>query len=67
MNQVRYSWSQPTCIHCFEVHHHSRTPVRLIGDYRETEICVYCGERTFDGIYIRIDPAEAPHPTRIKE
>jgi hypothetical protein len=30
------------------------------------EVCVYCGNGTRSGIYVRIDPSTAPHPSLTK-
>ena len=67
MVSVRYSWSQPCCADCWDQRHPGRTPLKFVPEFRETETCVYCGKPQFDGIYIRIDPTEAPHPTLLKD
>ncbi len=64
--QPRYSWNQACCQSCFEFRNPGRTPNLLKDPYRESETCVYCGLVNIDGIYIRIDPKKAPHPTRLK-
>lgn len=61
-----FSWTQPTCAECFERQNPDRKPVAIVVEFREDENCVYCGERTKDGLYVRIDPDAAPFPTRIK-
>ena len=62
----RYSWTQPCCQQCW-YDRNTKDPVVLVEAYREEEACVHCGKACKDGIYIRIDPAEAPHPTRLKD
>ena len=62
-NQPRYSWTQPVCAPCYAVEY-GREPSRL--KVPEAETCVMCGESTSSGIYIRIDPKTAPHPTNLK-
>lgn len=61
----RYGLTQPCCDGCFAEHNPGKQPYRLLEP--EDEICVYCGKPTADGIYVRIDPAEAPHPTLTKD
>lgn len=56
-----FRWTQPICGDCFAELEPGREPVRIKD--RELEICVYCEQRTGEGIYTRIDPALAPHPT----
>jgi hypothetical protein len=66
IDQVRMSWTQPCCIDCYLDVYPGREPVRMkVPDL--AEICVYCGEKTGSGIYVRIDPAVAPFPTLFKE
>jgi hypothetical protein len=61
----RYSWTQPSCDACYAKLYPGRQPHRL--RFPETETCVYCGRATQAGVYVRIDPAEAPCPTRLKD
>lgn len=61
---MNYSFTQPICASCYATRNPDREPVRIIDAQREG--CVDCGEITYDGIYIRIDPQEAKHPTRVK-
>jgi hypothetical protein len=62
---TRYSWTQPSCLACFTERNPNREPVRVkIDDF---ENCVYCDAVTTDGIYVRIDPAEAPYPSIVKD
>ena len=63
---IRYSWTQPACENCWFDHYPNREPARLTLDHRETEVCVYCGIETWSGIYVRINPNEAAHPTLVK-
>lgn len=65
-DEPRYSWTQPICTSCYKI----RYPDRLRAAHLvepETETCVDCGEKTLDGLYIRIDPTTANHPTNLKE
>jgi hypothetical protein len=59
----RYSWTQPCCEICWVDRYPGREPTRLKYEVREDENCVYCAAHTFSGIYVRVDPAEAPYPT----
>lgn len=58
---VRWSWTQPCCSHCYQEHYPNRDPVRIVT--REIENCVYCMSANRSGIYVRLDPAEAPYPS----
>lgn len=60
----RYSWTQPCCNICWVTNNPGREPMTL--QEAEREECVYCGEQTYSGIYVRIDPKTAPHPTTLK-
>jgi len=60
---MRYSWTQPQCFTCWNSENPHRTAARMLTDESETEICVTCNSQTQSGIYIRIDPSTAPHPT----
>jgi hypothetical protein len=60
-----FSWTQPCCESCWG-EHHGGVPVQFKSDMRMDETCVYCGEPTRSGIYIRVDPKTAPHPTLTK-
>lgn len=57
----RHSWTQPSCEVCFVDRNPGREPVRLREP--EREVCVFCGQTTEDGIYVRVDPSTAEHPT----
>jgi hypothetical protein len=46
---------------CFVDRNPGREPVRLREP--EREVCVFCGQTTEDGIYVRVDPSTAEHPT----
>lgn len=61
---MTFSWTQPCCEICWVTHNPGREPHRLLVPEREE--CVYCAEQTYSGIYVRIDPATAPHPTTEK-
>lgn len=63
----RLSWTQPACDECWWERYPGREPARIVATLREKETCVYCGKDTRSGIYVRIDPAEAPHPTLEKD
>lgn len=65
MVERRYSWTQPQCARCFEEQNPGCIPHVLV--LSETEQCVTCGVWNQNGIYIRIDPATAPFPTRLKD
>jgi hypothetical protein len=62
---TRLSWTQPSCADCWRERNPDREPMTLIKT--ETETCVYCGASTTSGIYVRVDPALAPHPTLTKD
>lgn len=62
----RYSWTQPACDRCWNDREPLRVPVRFREEARQLELCVYCGARTLSGIYVRVDPAQAPHPSLTK-
>lgn len=59
-----YSWTQPICHDCWDERHPEALSGR--GDPGETETCVHCGRSTASGIYVRVDPATADHPTLLK-
>lgn len=65
MSEPRYSWTQPCCEPCWEQRNPGRAPTRLREP--KDENCVFCGLSTESGIYVRIDPAAAPHPTLLKD
>lgn len=60
----QYSWTQPICTACWRERNPGRQPTTLRHPW--SEICVHCGKDTVSGIYIRIDPAEAEHPTNLR-
>lgn len=66
-DKVRYSWTQPCCDDCWNERNPDRQAYKFVEKYREKETCVYCGNTTQSGIYVRVDPAEAKYPTLIKE
>lgn len=57
----RFSWTQPLCNRCWDQANPGRPPARVTS--AEPEVCVTCGGPTASGIYIRINPANAAHPT----
>ncbi len=60
---MNIGWTQPVCLEHWIEREGDRVPTRLAESVREKEICVDCGEPTYSGIYIRVDPAEAKYPT----
>lgn len=67
---MNYSWNQPCCSRCFDLLNPGRHPVRVKRESleRKDETCVICGYSTkLSGIYIRISPKIAPHPTTLKD
>ena len=62
---MAWSWTQPCCFGCYEAIAPGREPVRLRD--AKVERCVWCGDDTKEGIYIRVDPREAVYPTKLKE
>lgn len=61
----RYSWTQPQCAGCWDRAHPDRIPVQVRD--AGPEVCVTCGGPAAAGLYIRINPATAPHPTLRKD
>lgn len=60
------SWTQPVCDSCWEGYVMKNT-----GEYKEParvtpkkEECCFCRFETESGIFVRVDPAVCPHPTR---
>lgn len=68
MTEIHYSWTQPLCDHCYE-RREPNHPAHRIADplLRDVEHCCDCGDETASGIYYRIDPATALHPTLTKD
>jgi len=64
---TRLSWTQPACDSCWGQRNPGRIATRVRGDYRESEVCCYCGRGTRSGIYVRVDPTTVPHPTLEKD
>jgi len=64
---TRYGWTQPCCAGCWNERNPDRQATTLVDEYRDVETCVHCGEPTKSGIYVRVDPAEAAHPSLVKE
>lgn len=65
MSEPRYGWTQPCCDGCWEERNPGRTATVVID--AGVEVCVYCGVENQSGIYVRIDPDTAPHPTLTKD
>lgn len=63
--ELSYSWTQAVCTACWYLHDPARRPVAVKD--ANTENCVFCGNETQSGIFIRIDPRNAPIPSRLKE
>jgi hypothetical protein len=63
---VTWSWTQPACESCFRREYPRTIPNPLVDEYREVEICVWCGEQTRSGLYVRVDPSRVSFPTRTK-
>lgn len=63
---TRFGWTQPCCAGCFAERNPGSRPAALKEHERELETCVYCGLSTRSGIYVRVDPKDAPHPTLVK-
>jgi hypothetical protein len=55
-------WTQAQCEACWN----ERNPHRQAHRMRlpEPERCAFCGQPTTAGIYVRVDPATVPFPTR---
>lgn len=66
MSEPRYSWTQPICVTCWDERNPDRPAVALRPGFAETETCVHCGAPHDSGIYVRVDPSTAAHPTRTK-
>jgi hypothetical protein len=49
-------WSHSICAKCWYKRNPDQEPHRLVN--RHVEICCYCGEQHFSGIYVRDNPAE---------
>lgn len=56
------NWTQPMCSEDYARLYPGRRPYQVIGDYRESETCCMCGQITWSGIFVRIDPRTVPHP-----
>lgn len=60
----RLSWTQPICGSCMEVRQPRRQATRVHGPV-DAQTCVDCGLPTYAGIYIRVNPDTAAHPTKV--
>ena len=58
------TWTQPICRACWYHRNPGRNPVQMTPEWRETEVCCWCGKDTTDGIYVREDPAVVPYPAK---
>lgn len=67
MTLVRYRWTQPCCVSCFEVQRPGSTAGRTFADVNDGETCCHCGLQTRAGIHVRVDPETVPHPTAEKD
>jgi len=65
MPEPRYSWTQPSCSSCWAAMNPGRKQVAVKDPCHEK--CVYCGASTKSGIYVRVDPKLALHPTITKD
>jgi hypothetical protein len=51
-------WTHSICTSCWNERNPDRPAITLADDFREIEVCCFCGENTRDGIYIRANPDE---------
>jgi hypothetical protein len=64
----KLSWTQPCCERCWVERHHLegepiKLPVRVRSeDPYNTEQCCYCGNPTWVGIFVRVDPTTVDYP-----
>lgn len=61
---MKFSWTQPICIVCYEKAEPGRIPTMM--KEAGIEKCCICGLPTRNGIYYRIDPRTVAFPTRVK-
>jgi hypothetical protein len=54
-------WTQPICGPCWTRDNPGRQAHRLLIETEE-ETCCVCGRSTFEGIYVRLDPATVLYP-----
>jgi hypothetical protein len=59
------SFTQPICPDCYDGRYPGRLPTQLVDATEER--CCDCGLPTHAGVYIRVDPATVPHPTKLKD
>lgn len=55
------NWTQPLCAECWFKMEPVREPTRM--QPAKVERCCQCDRRTYDGIYVRLDPEIVPFPT----
>ena len=60
-------WNQPKCEDCWWEENPGRAPTRIIGQYREVEVCSTCGKEHRSGIYVRQHPADVKYPAKEDE
>lgn len=54
------SWTQPVCRACFDRMRPDQEPARVKNN--GWMVCCTCGERTDEGIFMRLNPDEVPYP-----
>ena len=59
-----YDWTSPICEDRWwqDYGTDGRQPFRMNEEVRTVERCVFCGQETRSGIYVRVDPATVPFP-----
>lgn len=50
------SWTHAICEDDWRALNPNKEPYRIVATYRELETCAFCDDKTFSGIYIRMDP-----------
>lgn len=51
-------WSHPICMACWFDQRGNDVPYRVASSIKE--ICCWCGNNTFTGVYVRADPDDLP-------
>ena len=49
-------WTHSICEECWTLKRGPLTPTRMKEEYREKELCCFCGKEHESGIYLRGDP-----------
>lgn len=68
---MRLSWTQPCCDECWprfrplQGFQSLQEPFRIRD--RRNEVCVFCGEFTDSGIYVRVDPLKYRYSSLMEE